>query len=543
MRVQRDVYITMRDGTKIACCLYLPETNGACPALIAASPYQYEYDPAPARFFPWHEVGPVEWYTQKGYAYVHMDVRGTGRSGGTFKLFDSEEQRDYYEVIEWIAAQAWCTGKVGGIGQSYYGMAQWFMGIQNPPHLACIAPYDGMTDIYRDSSYQGGVYGQFFSDWTNMVRANNIQRPAALPAVNTMPYDLAGEMIRRQTYDDWWKERAALERLSEIKCPVLTIGVWGKMALHLRGNINGYEFVTAPKKLVVTGGKSVIDAHHDFNTVEFHERWLLPFYDRYLKGESNGYEKTAPVRLFVNGTGQYRDEQEWPPRRARYRDYYLSAGPSGSVTSLNDGALVTQKPAAKDGASSYAYPDPQWIMMGTAAMTKFGPDPVARILTFTSEPLAADLEVTGEIVLELFAESDQPDTDFIVKISEQLPQAAGERTDGKQPAAVIASRGWLKASHHRDKDKAKSRETRPFYTHKAPQPIRPGEVYKFEIEIMPTAYVFKKGSRIRLEIANGDAPMVEQFFGHQYHPAKQGRDTIHHSSVYPSRLLLPVIET
>ena len=118
----------------------------------------------------WRETGPVAWYLKHGYAYVHMDVRGSGRSGGEYRFLDQREQRDLYEVIEWIAKQPWSNGKVGGIGQSYYAMTQWWMGIQNPPHLSCIAPYDGLIDIYRSSAFSGGIPGEFWHVWYTAIQ-------------------------------------------------------------------------------------------------------------------------------------------------------------------------------------------------------------------------------------------------------------------------------------------------------------------------------------------------------------------------------------
>ena len=164
----RIVSIRMRDGVKIAAAIYLPKSArgrgqaGRYPALLAASPYRFDNDIAPALpMFLWRETGPIDFYLEQGYAFVHMDVRGTGRSGGKYRYMCRKEQRDLYEVIEWIARQKWSNGKVGGIGQSYYARMQWFMAIQNPPHLACVAPYDGNVDTYRSSAYTGGIPGEF----------------------------------------------------------------------------------------------------------------------------------------------------------------------------------------------------------------------------------------------------------------------------------------------------------------------------------------------------------------------------------------------
>jgi hypothetical protein len=540
MKVETDVYVTMRDGVRIGVRVYRPDAEGQFPVLFAASPYQYDTDDLPhSPLFLWREVGPVEWYVSHGYAYVHADVRGTGKSEGTFGLVDRTEQQDLYELVEWAACRPWSSGKVGGIGQSYYAWSQWFMGIVNPPHLKCIAPYDGAVDMYRDVVYHGGVYGEFMTYWANMVRANNLHRAANRPGGKLLETDLAREFITRQCYDDWWRERAPFHRLGEIKVPVLSIGHWGKMGLHLRGNILGYERVKAPKKLVVTGARDAFEAHDLFDKIEFHEKELLPFYDRHLKGVRNGFMDGPPVKLYVRGAETWRDEAEWPLKRAKYVPYYLRRAKSGSVTSLNDGSLATDEPGHGEGTTRFAYPDPRW-KLGVVGFGPHGPDPVARVLTFTTAPLDDDVEVTGPIVLELYAASDQIDTDFVVKLSDQQPQDAAARKAGAQPAFTVVSKGWLRAAH-REKDEKLSTPQRPFYTHVNPQPLEPDRVYKFEIEVMPASYLFKKGHRIRLEIANGDSPLTDQIFNHLYLPYKVGTDTIHHSATRASRLLLPVV--
>ncbi len=113
-----------------------------------------------------------------------------------------------------------------------------------------------------------------------------------------MRFDLVGAIAEHSLDDEFWRERSPFWRLHDIKVPVLSIGHWGKMGLHLRGNILGYEGVSAPKKLVVTGAKNVHEAHHQYDQIEFHEKELLPFYDAHLKGIDNGFMDEPPVRLY-----------------------------------------------------------------------------------------------------------------------------------------------------------------------------------------------------------------------------------------------------
>src|SRR5512145_1544196 len=151
MKVEKGITVTMRDGVRISLCVYRPDAAGRFPTLFAASPYQYEMDEVPAYpLFLWRETGPVEWYVGQGYAYVHADVRGSGRSEGEFEFMGLNEQQDYLELIAWIIAQDWSNGRVGGIGQSYYAMAQWLMATYDPPGLACIAPTTASSTSIAD---------------------------------------------------------------------------------------------------------------------------------------------------------------------------------------------------------------------------------------------------------------------------------------------------------------------------------------------------------------------------------------------------------
>jgi hypothetical protein len=167
----------------------------------------------------------------------------------------------------------------------------------------------------------------------------------------------------------------------------------------------------------------------------------------------------------------------------------------------------------------------------------FGPsgppvfDPVRRVLTFTTPPLEKDLEIAGPIKLVLYASSTRSDTDFFVKLAEQYPQGNSQ----------LVTKGWLRASH-RALDAARGTEMEPYHPHTRPEPIKPGEVYRFDIGIEPNAYRFKQGNRIRLEIVNGDSPVTDMLWTHYYAPDKIGQDTIWHSGQYPSTLILPVHE-
>lgn len=545
--VDRDVMVAMRDGVRIAVDVYRPEEIGAetYPALLAASPYQKDLAGLPAvPTYPTRETGPIEWYVQRGYVYVLADIRGTGKSEGAWDLLSEIEQQDLYDLVEWIAAQPWCSTRVGMIGQSYFGMVQWLAAIQKPPHLTCIAPYDAGVDEYREAAFHGGIPSSgFISLWSFLVRGMHAYGPRGVEKIRTFAQNIDQSVLEHQTDDEHWRSRSAYWRLDEIDIPVFSIGNWGKNARHLRGNIVGFERVKGPRKLFVEEGArppslNVAKALTDFDSPEFHERLLAPWYDHWLKGEDTGVMDEPPVQLFVSGVEEHRAYPEWPPPGVTYTPYFLTAGPSGAVTSLNDGGLTRQAPREEESHASYRYPQADWHL-GTAMIDGTGqPNQVARVLTFTSDALESDLEAIGPVKLVLHASSDQVDTDFIVRLCDQRPDGEPLPPDVAPPADIVA-RGWLKASH-RALDPERSTDARPFHGHQDPEPLEPGTVYRFDIEIWPIGHVFRRGHRLRLELANGDSPTTEGIFTHFY-GVKAGVDTVYHDAPRASHLVLPVV--
>jgi len=537
---EKDIRVPMRDGVGIAIRVYRPETHEKVPALFAASPYRYDNDQLPAYpLFLWRETGPIDWYVEQGYAYVHADVRGTGYSEGEYGYLGADEQRDLYELIEWVAAQPWCTGKVGTIGQSYYAKTQWFIGIQKPPHLACLGLYDGQTDPYRAVAYSGGIESNFISYWfAQSCRLVN-RFPANGDHPREIEHDITLDMQRHPLYDAYWKERSPSERLHEITTPLFSIGVWAKLDLHLYGNILGYQKASGFKKLAISGTATAFSSMLDFAEPEFHKKYLLPFYDRFLKGIENGFENRPNVEYVVKNTGVTRTFDTWPPPGVRRVTYHLASGPTGSVTSLNDGALTVGAP--RGGSTIFSYPQRSWVL-GVVAVGPDGPDPARGVLTFTTEPLADDVEIAGSPKLIVHVSTTRTDTDIIVKLSEQFAQPESDRAAGKQPRYTIVTKGWLRASHSFERHPTLDSEEMAYYSHEHSIPLRPGEIYEIEVPLQPMAYRFRKGNRIRLEIANGDSTFTDTLFAHAYRPDKVGTDTYHHDAAYPSRLILPVLE-
>jgi predicted acyl esterase len=521
-----EIEVRTRDGVTVRADVYLPEGEGPFPVLLAASAYQKALAHLPVHGqFPFRESGPIDFYLANGYAYVWMDVPGTGRSDGDWDPVSKAEGAAIADVIEDVAARSWCTGRVGMIGQSYYCWSQWNAARMRPPSLATIVAFDGATDLYRDWTYKGGIpdFG-FLSSWTASVMLQHQamgmpidggNRNALLTNVYSHPYD-----------DEWQRERSPFWDLDQVDIPVLSIGAWCKGSLHMRGNVEGFGRLRGPKKLLMLGAANPGVVQQMFATTEFHATILLPWYDHHLKGVPNGVMDGPDVRLWVNRGESYRAAETWPPEPATQAAFALSATPSGAARSLNDGSLVEQ-PAAVSGtaSTSFSYPDAQWTV-GTSAMGPNGPDHVARILTFTSPAFDRVREFTGDGHVVLFASTDQQEIDVVVRLSVIGPSGAD-----------LVGRGWLRASH-RQEDETMSTPMRPFHLHNSAQPVTPGEVYELRVPLVPMSFLVRPGERLRLEMSNGDAPLLEgRMF--QWYGLKAGADTYFHDDARPSRLVLP----
>jgi len=496
LALERNVRIPMRDGVRIAADIYRPRKPGRHPTLLVASAYPKKLDYLPSHpAFRFRETSDFEWWVKHGYAIVRTDARGTGESTeGVWDFFGPVEQNDLYDTVEWAARQPWSLGRVGMLGQSYYAMVQWLAAACRPPSLAGIAPYDGLIDMYRDWSWHGGLFSEdFVTRWSmRQIELNNLPFEASPPA-NVMAINLPRELYRRRFDDDFYRERSAFWRLKDIQVPVYSIGAWEKVRLHTRGNLLGFENVAqVPRKLLMVAGDAQATFHTEALMLEL-KRW----YDWCVGGKDNGIDREPPVKIYVQGKNPgFRFEQEWPLARARITELHLTA------------QGLSQQPAPAEGTRSIDYPPADYLRdLGSAR--------------FESAPLDADTEVTGPVKLVLYVSSDQRDADIVVTL--------GERDES---GLTVITRGWQKASH-RALDPALSTPLRPFHPHQREDALEPGKVYEVAIEIWPTAWNFAKGSRIVLDIANGDRT---HFYGF-----KAGRDTYHFGGRHPSRLILPVI--
>jgi putative CocE/NonD family hydrolase len=551
MIVERNVWIVMRDGVRVACDIYRPDSGQKFPALYATTAYQKGIQHLPAvPTFHMVEVNDIAWFVSRGYVYVIQDQRGTGESEGDYGFFTLQEQLDFYDCIEWIAVQDWCTGKVGMIGESLLSWSQWLAAQHQPPHLCTIIPFDGGADLYRDVAYHGGILNIGFpSIWYNWeLRGHYHLGHGPLPnqsRFNKNPkhfqYDFAWNVISHPTFDEFWELRRA--DIKKIKVPVFSIGEWHKSGLHLRGNLRGFEELETPKKLLVCQGEVDGDEMAVFNTPEM-RLLMLQWYDHWLKDNDTGLLNDPKVCLYIRGKDEFVFAEDWPLPGTRYEKLYLTEEKSGAVDSLNDGGL-SKNPPSEPGSVNYAYPQPNWTNFGGtgSAITKHGfVYPYKENLTFTTPPFEKETEICGHLVLTLYASTKVtfPDefveTKFLCRLWDQFPDET-QKPDLPLKGRLL-TQGRLRSCYAFDKDEELTKPYRPYYTHKTPRPLEEGKIYKYEFELLGASNYFHKGHRLRMEISNYDSNALDH--GGHYYGLSWGEDTLYFGGEHASFLTLPI---
>jgi hypothetical protein len=439
-------------------------------------------------FAVYESPDPEKWVPY-GYAIVRVDCRGSGRSPGYLQHFSPRETRDYCLCIEWAGTRPWSNGKVGLSGISYLAMNQWQVAAEQPPHLAAMCAWEGAADWYRDSTHHGGILCNWWGDWSeNQVqtvqhgvgergprsRASGelIGGPETLPEdeLARNRADFAGEILSHELVDDYYLER--IPDWSKISVPLLSCGNWGGQGLHLRGNTDGYARVASRSKWLEMHGLE----HWTLYYADYGRELQRRFFDHFLKGEANGWDREPPVQLnirHVDGSFTLRHEREWPLARTRWTRLYL------------DAAGCALAPAEVASSSSVQY------------------DAFGEGVTFTLPPVEDTLEITGPAAAKLHVSSSTEDADLFLVL--RVFDPAGEEVTFQgslEPHSPVAH-GWLRASQ-RKLDADLTTEHRPYHSHDERQPLVPGDVYELDVEIWPTSIVVPPGYTVALTVRGKD---------------------------------------
>jgi predicted acyl esterase len=533
--VEKDVAVPMRDGARLVADVFRPRGDERVPAILNLGPYQKDklwvvpptLEEAPNEWMNWETINP-QWWVPQGYAAVRVDGRGSGKSPGQCEPWSLAEAVDFYDAIEWAAAQPWCNGNVGLLGISYYAINQWFVAQLKPPSLKAIIPWEGFADIYRDALYHGGIFNLFMSNWfTAHLLHHTLGRASQqLPnawAVNTLHYWLSSNL-------DSGGLRGAQADWDKITVPFYSVGNWTGFGLHLRGNTEAFmRSKSRRKKLRIHTGSHV----HPFYTAEAREEQKR-FFDYWLKDIQNGVMDEPAIKLAIRHGAdkfEWRHEREWPLARTQWTKLYFD---------LEGGTLAQAKPSE---AASRSYAASSLGTMGSTSASSSqvmgGGIKPGMGLSLETPPLDADLEVTGPVAASFWVSSESEDMDLFLTLRNIDADGNDVMETGQQGTPVPVAKGWLRVSH-RELDPDLSLPHRPYHRHTRRLFLKPGEIVKVDVEIWPTSMVFKQGHRIRLDIQPRDG-LGSQGYMHYHADYNTGTNTIHSGGEHESYLLLPVI--
>jgi putative CocE/NonD family hydrolase len=593
-------YVTMRDGVRIAIDVHLPANRGdlQIPALIRQTRYFRALDPTwLGKLLGDERLDPMNarmrrYFVTRGYAWIDVDVRGSGASTGVwYSPWSPPEVRDGAEVIDWIVAQPWSNGRVGATGNSYDGTAAELLASNAHPALRAIAPRCSLFDVYTDIAYPGGVRQAWFTEaWTRAnqaLDANHPERMVAEAMAQAHPWwehgarrhalerflrlvfrrvrpvdgdhaaiddaqaeragnldvdsasrgveyrdDLQPSGLGPQTVDSF-SPSAYLAQLRAANVPTLGISGWfdggyphAAIKRHLSLDDPGNRLVLGPWNHGVSMNVSphAVDpkAHFDLDAE------LVRFFDHHLLDIETGIAGEAQVRFYVMGAEEWRTSTSWPPLDAEPRRLYLGEHHSLAWTPPVDADRdqLDHDPEHGSGRRS------RWRTLVSPFVVADYPDRGQRdrwLLVYRSAPLDEALEIAGHPIVELHVTTDAPDGALFAYLEEETADGVHYVTEGQ-----------LRIVHGLDDT--------PTPLYKSPAPYRsfrrsdahglpPGTISRVVFDLLPIAYRFARGSRIRIALATGDAD--------HFAPIADASLTylVEHSPAHPSAITLPVLGT
>ena len=556
---EKNIKIPTDDGSFVMANIFRPQETGQYPVILSMSVYGKDlatkdlyaeewkkmverlpelFEASSGFYHTWETPDPELWVPD-GYVLIRIDSRGAGKTPGYLDPFCPREIRDYYDAIEWAAQQPWSSGKVGLLGISYLAINQWLVASQQPPHLNAIIPWEGLSDKYRDDSRHGGIFNTLQTRWVLRqvfpIQHGNGESPfsdlddgtpiggeQALPPEQLVANraDPKEDYGGRELDGPFYRERSA--DFGKIMVPLLSGANWGGMGLHGRGNFEGYYRSASKEKWLQVHGGNHRDPFYSREGRTLHK----DFFDYYLKGEGNGWEKRPPVMLKVrhaDGTYKDRTENEWPIARTQWTRLYLDV----KAKTFSDSMLPAESKVAYES-------------LGDA-------------LIFRSAPFEKKTEITGPVMLNLWVSSSTEDMDIFATLQLFTPDGKEITFEGASEPAVPIAQGWLRASH-RKLDQELSTDWRPYHAHDEIQKLTPGEVYEVQVELWPTCIVVPEGYTMCLRIEGKDFSRKKEgglktgsgIFLHDDPDDRPvdvfgGKNTVYGGGRYASFLQIPVV--
>ncbi len=519
INIDRDVEVATRDGTVLRINVF--REAGARPVILSIHPYgkdnlptkrgkrwsfspQYRVlrQPDPVTFSAltgWEAPDPA-WWTGHGFTVVNADSRGCGHSDGTGNLLSRQEAEDTYDLVQWIADQPWCDGRVVMLGVSYLAISQYAVAALQPPALRAICPWEGFTDAYRDLTFPGGVRETGFTRmWSRNVRRGTRQA-----------YDLERMQDAHPLRDDFW--RSLVPDLSAITVPMLVCGSFSDNNLHSRGSIRAFTHVGSTHTRLYT--------HRAGKWATFYSEAALAEQLNFFRGVLDGGSGSRSVRLEVredrDTVAAVREEAEWPLARTRWRPLYLGGYLAGS------GGLSAQQPP-------------------TTGRITFETRSRAAAFSWT---VPTDVELTGQMAVRLWVELDGcDDANLFIGVEKwrggRFVGFEGSYGYGRDRVTT----GWQRVSL-RALDPERSRPWEPVAACTQPRPVSAGEVVAVDVALGPSATLFRAGEQLRLVVGGRwlwrRNPLTGQLPA-AYARSPHGRITLHWGPDHDAHLLIPEI--
>lgn len=541
-------YLTMRDGIKIAVDVYLPDSwqpGQRLPTMLHQTRYWRAFDYR----WPLSQIketlprGLTGQYTKRfltnGYAWVSIDVRGSGASFGHRRFSHSpEEIKDGGAIVEWILKQPWSDGTVGSLGISYSGASAELLLVNQHPAVKAVAPMYSGFDLYTEIVFPGGIHLDWFTKtWSHITKTLDHNSLPYVGWMGTMAIqgalrvdeDHDGMLLKQAIHDhqlNWNPHQEALGMTFRDDRPpsspatsIDALGpVWYRKHIEHSGAAvysytgwfdGGYQhaairrhltFTNPHNKLIIGpwdhGGRRRISPY-SVGPVQFdHARELLKFFDFHLKGIHTGIDQEKPIHYFTMGQETWKATTTWPP-----------AGTAKKLHLSPNFELRDDPPSETQGKDIY-HVDPtagtgresRWHTLVGLPINDPYPDRSEqdkKLLVYTSAPLQEDWEVTGHPSITLHLSTTGTDATVFAYLEDV----------NKEDKVSYVTEGMLRAIHRNIGPKpSRDQDTIPYrtYLRANSQPVIPGEVMTLQFNLLPTSYLFKKGHRIRLAIAGTD---------------------------------------
>ena len=398
----------------------------------------------------------------KGYAILNPDSRGAYYSEGNITYWGRQLAEDGYDFVEWAAKQPWSNKKLAFSGNSFLAISQWFIAAANPPHLAAIAPWEGFYDLYREASRRGGIAQPGFGEEILQSYAGR----------NFIEDQIRMQVDESQSLmNPYWEDKAA--KLEKINVPAYVVASYTS-PIHTHGSFEGFRQISSKEKWLRVHNTGEWPDYYQREYVED----LRKFFDRYLKGIQNGWEKTPRVRVSVLDPGAKdtvdRPEPDWPVPGLQKRKLFPRADKTLADTALSTEAKV-----------SYVY-------KGANSNIEF------------QYKIPKTMELIGYTKVRLWVEADGSN-DMELTVSVTKRDANNKPYPGG--AFPIAASGLLRVSH-RELDAAKSTDFEPYLSHKREQLLKPGEIVPVDIALWPLGLRFHPGETFILQVAATYIPPV-----------------------------------